>query len=190
MTNRQPGLLSGQLPPRHPIVQGARDLEVVRQSVDELDAYVNNALANLAGAANARGQYTSGQSLTVNTWTPVTWGATLDPYGMMSVSTPSRFTIPVTGLYAITANVVFEATASTFGAYLSLYRNGSPAQGGVPQYGNPAASNAVTLTVSDLLPCTAGDYLEAYAEVTGVATSINGAGFVGYMTVLLAGATS
>lgn len=88
----------------------------------------------------------------------------------MDVTTNHRFNCPVAGYYEVTATMYAGGISNSQFLYLSLYKNGlayTNYAGGSGGSGGPAYS------ISDVIKCNAGDYLEFFAE----ATSGGGAAF-------------
>lgn len=112
----------------------------------------------------------SNQSVTADTWTKVQFnGLTYDTATNMDTTSGNkgRFTAPTTGLYSVSAQLVFlsDGTGGSNDG-LAIYKNGSFYRSARPYVSNPTIGNSVTIT--DTLHLTAGDYVEIWAY-TGTA---------------------
>lgn len=98
-----------------------------------------------------------------NAYTVVPWtAAQTDNWNGHSNSTnSSRYTVPVSGTYAVSGAVTFDANA-TGQRVTKIYKNGSAVTG--TNLWEPASANFVTVSIPPFsIPCLVGDYLEIAA---------------------------
>jgi hypothetical protein len=127
-------------------------------------------LASLPGAVGpntaARAHRSAaGYTTTAGTWTKVPLDVTdLNPGGAMD--TTGRYTCPATGTYQVNGQIRFSSVSANQQLGVSIYKNGTVkvAEGGMATAG---ASGDEGATVSDLVQCNAGDYLELFAYGSG-----------------------
>jgi len=115
----------------------------------------------------------SNQSIPTNTYTPISFtNALYDPQSLFSLSTPTRLTVILAGVYLITGHCQWSSTQAVRVAQLRL--NGiTPiaSQSAV----NSGLSVSATLSVSTLYALDVGDYVEllAYHEAGGNLNVLN-----------------
>jgi hypothetical protein len=144
-------------------------------SIDPSRNYLSVALlASLPGAVGAttaaRAYRNAALSLAggTNVWTKIAIDTVSSDPGSNVSTVNGRYTCPVSGTYQVDGQVsaVLQNNPQVFIA--GIYRNGALATSGVLQTirgGTP--SDAYQVTVSDLLQCNAGDYLELWGFNNG-----------------------
>jgi len=124
-------------------------------------------LSGTAGPNTAARAHRSaaGYTTTAGTWTKVPLDITdLNPGGTMD--TTGRYTCPATGTYQVNGQIRFSSVSANQQLGVSIYKNGTVkvAEGGMATAGAAGDEGA---TVSDLVQCNAGDYLELFAYGSG-----------------------
>jgi hypothetical protein len=105
----------------------------------------------------------------------------------------SRYTVPATGYYQCNAGFTVNDVTTTDSYVAAIYKNGTSAASGATVAANPVEAGA---TVSDIVFCNAGDYLEfwTYAAAKPIYPSSSGCYFsvsmVGQTTQLASGLTT
>lgn len=117
----------------------------------------------LSGNISARAFRTGAQSIPDTTVTKVEFnGITHDTNGAFDDVTNYRYTVPVSGFYAMYSMIYFSANGTGFRSIM-LKKNGSTPF--LANSGNsPSASSVDTFTVSDVRYLLAGDYIEVFVQ--------------------------
>jgi hypothetical protein len=121
---------------------------------------------------------------TANAWTKIPLDAvTFDTVGMASVAN-GRVNILTDGYYKVDANIVQNTTAT--GTYTligaAIFHNGGLA---AQNYSGPAIQSFGSATISDVIQCKAGDYIEL-CVASGQLTALNIGAIDNYLAVTLA----
>ena len=95
-----------------------------------------------------------------------------DPSGMHRTDVdPSRLTVATPGVYLITANITWQATANTFALEVNLRKNGTTNIARVVQMGGSPNTSDQSITAIESLA--AGDFIEVTVrQNTGVAVNV------------------
>ncbi len=115
-------------------------------------------LASFGIGVNGRSHGSALTSIPTSTYTKLTPTNDL-ANGITWDSTNHRFTIKTAGYYQVNGTVTFNNPSATIEVVTSLYKNGTSfaeCQGSI-------VSNEGGMTVSDVVKCNAGDYIELYA---------------------------
>jgi hypothetical protein len=123
-------------------------------------------LASLPGAVGpvtpARAYRNAALTVLATTWTKVLVDTiSYDPGANMSVAN-GRYVCPATGWYQVEGQVMWGATSATVNCYTAIYKNGVAVSNGTVLNVTGDNVNPRGQTVSDLVQCNAGDYLELY----------------------------
>jgi hypothetical protein len=94
-----------------------------------------------------------------------------DSYGLMSLSN-NRFICPIPGIYRVHGTVGYTAVVARYIA--SLYKNGVEMGRGNDLYNSTA--QIISLVVSDMMVCAAGDFIQLYGYASGATSTYYGGG--------------
>jgi len=123
-----------------------------------------NAFSPLRLTASAH--LTSDQSIANATMAAISWDAELHDYGgFWAAGNPTRFTVPYTGVYRATANIVFDGNATGLRAAFITVNGATPPSGQLGGFTTGAVSTA-KIYANAVMPdsvLTAADYIEVYA---------------------------
>lgn len=92
------------------------------------------------------------------------------------VLTNHRYTVPQFGTYHISGQVETAVAGSTISMYVSIYQNGDEARRGGRRDDVSSTGTDVALTVSDLVQCYKGDYIELWvytSQVVALAVNVD-----------------
>lgn len=139
-------------------------------------------------AAKAR-VYLSGNqlNLTDDTWTKVDFDTENYDIGSDYDTTNKRFVAPVTGYYAVTVavNYVGGTLIADKRYYSGIYVNGALYSAAVSQ---TVTTDTTSSVITDIIPITAGQYIEGYARVVCGAATVDidaSSGVYTYMSIHL-----
>lgn len=100
-------------------------------------------------------------------------GLSFDPGGYFDVATNYRFNVPTSGTYLVAAQVEATFVSAASADLLSVVRhNGADASYGTRvSTSSVYSSNAEASSLSDMISCAAGDYLELWAFIASTNTA-------------------
>jgi hypothetical protein len=140
-------------------------------------------VADFPGVPPSRANRTAALTLTAAAYNKIPVDTIVfDTGSYFDVATNHRYNCPVAGYYAVSAEV--QVNAASGDSLIVLYKNGTEVSVGTRRNGTQAADS---YTLSDIVSCAAGDYLELYFYATnGVALATGGSTWINYMAVSLA----
>jgi major tropism determinant Mtd-like protein/collagen triple helix repeat protein len=119
-----------------------------------------------------------------NQWTKIPIDTSSFDVGSNLQLANGRYICPTTAQYEVMAAVELN-TGTPTGAQVGIYKNGAlAAAGGVAS----SATGYAGAVVADIVSCTAGDYLELWAQSTAGATPIVNGATAAYISIVQAGA--
>lgn len=114
----------------------------------------------------ARAYRAAALSLVAATWTKIPVDTkSFDAGGNFDVATNRRYNVPQSGYYQVEAQVALSSTATGQQATIAIYKNGVLLTNGDSTYSS-ATGQSISSTVSEIVQCNAGDYLEIWAFST------------------------
>ena len=128
------------------------------------------------GFSGAQARNTSSQSIPNNTETAVIFDSEIfDSGSYWATGNNTRFTVPNTGKYSISVNVLFHYSPNA-NVTVKIYKNGSFVyQNDRLSFSNPSNCNAAYIGRTSLIDLTANDYVEIFVnQNSGSAQSIQG----------------
>lgn len=127
----------------------------------------------------ARAYRNASFSFSAGVWTKVPLDTeSFDPQGAMDVVTNGRYNVPATGWYQVDAGV--DVGNSNVGV-VGVYKNGSQAA----YSGGTFGANGTAATVSDIIQCNAGDYLELWVYSNPGTSLTVGESYLNFLSVSL-----
>jgi hypothetical protein len=131
-----------------------------------------------SSATNVARAYRSAALTPANTgWQKVPIDTTVfDPAGSMDVATNHRYNVPVSGYYAVSANIAMSSSTST--DLVGIYKNGV-----VMATAGSSQTNQWGCAVEDVVQCNAGDYLELWCYGTGNAMYVGGGSALNFISI-------
>jgi hypothetical protein len=108
--------------------------------------------------------------------------ATFAGTSYFDVNTNHRYNVPYSGVYLCAAQASTSTSASNQAIGAAIYKNGSMYSEGSVVYSS-AGSQYIAATVTDLIFCTAGDYLEFWVY-SNAALSVSSGATTGYLSVI------
>ena len=130
---------------------------------------------------------TSPQTLTASTFTKVlldTIATGNDPGGHFDAVTNHRYNVTSAGWYQVNAVASVNSTAVNAQLQAGVYHNGSAVSYGSNEVAESASSTTLSSSISDLIYCAVGDYLELWAYCSA-AYVVNASPYT-YMSVVKA----
>jgi hypothetical protein len=126
----------------------------------------------------------TGYTTTAGTWTKVPLDV-LDIGAATLMDATGRYTCPATGTYQVSGQIRFSSVSANQVVGAAIYKNGTTkmSEGGTATAGAAGDEGA---TVTDLVQCNAGDYLELFAYGSGAQSLVLGAAD-NYLSCVLAG---
>ena len=143
---------------------GGTDYNLVR--VDASD-YAVLGSASLAGAklyqnVAFKAVLTSNQSITINTFTKVTFSVERYDTGSNYNNSTYRFTAPIDGIYTFGVQVQFDGVAANTRAIVEIYKNGVANSEEGRLYNHFAYNQDIIMNMSRDIKLDAGDYIEVF----------------------------
>jgi len=134
------------------------------------------ATASAAAFSGAQARNTTSQSIPNSTETAVIFNSEIfDSGSYWDTGANTRFTVPSTGKYSISVNVLFHYSPYA-NVTIKIYKNGSFAyQNDRLSFSSPSNCNAAYIGRTSLISLTAADYVEIFVnQNSGGAQSIQG----------------
>lgn len=137
-------------------------------STDTADLAYNNGSAWLsvapAAATVGRAYRNAALSLTAGGWSKIPLDTkSFDPGGHFDIATNHRYNVPNSGYYRVDASLAVQLNNNPQVFQIGVYQNGSiVVSGEIITVRGSVNPDTYGLTLSDIVSCNAGDYLELY----------------------------
>lgn len=144
---------------------------------------LNNAIIDGVDAVSAYRANESYQNIPSSTWTKVDFSAEeWDTQGHYDAAN-ARFVVSTPGLYRVDAQVTFDTTVDTAIMQIAVHKSGSV----IKRHNTTGVGGGAgfpSVSVSCIVPCGIGEYLETYArQATGSERNIAGEKYLSYMQI-------
>lgn len=119
-------------------------------------------------------------------WTKVLLDTkSFDPNGNFDVTTNHRYNVPSAGYYQVNAALDFGYNNNPQIGRVGIYHNGSVAAHSGFEFRNLTTADIINPSVSDIISCAAGDYLELWVDDEGTNTiQLNAGSPQNYLSVV------
>lgn len=137
-------------------------------------------------SVNAR-YHSSSTTLSSGTFADIVY--TTKDYDSHNAYSSATYTIPTSGKYQVNAGILLTAatTAANQLVQIQILKNGSVYSGPNEMYYTSSSSKPIGLTITDLIPCVAGDTIKVQAASAGTTPSITASTTQNYISLSRSG---
>lgn len=140
--------------------------------------------AQIAATESVNARYhSSSTSLVASTFADIVY--TTKDFDSHTGYSSATYTIPVSGKYQVNAGILLTAatTAANQLVQIQILKNGSAFSGPNEEYYTSSTSKPIGISISDLIPCVAGDTIKIQAASAGTTPSISASTTANYFSI-------